>query len=174
MLAHALTILVNELDRHLRDAYSASDASPQVRLGAFAEGVDGASPRDALMVALIRIGEDMALKQAPQKTTRDPIPPLALKLQILISATHADYATALLRLSRVIRFFHAANIFDPCSVAPSSLVHNAPQNPLDRLEKFRLTCTLDSPTLEETSKLAQTFGARQAPFALYTLRLTVL
>ena len=44
MLSHALTIVVNELEKHLTDTYGAGAVSPQVRLGNIAEGVGSSGP----------------------------------------------------------------------------------------------------------------------------------
>jgi hypothetical protein len=54
MLSHALTIVINELEKHLTDSYGSATVSPQVRPGNIAEGVGnstsntGAVPRDIL------------------------------------------------------------------------------------------------------------------------------
>src|SRR5262249_26803813 len=84
------------------------------------------------------------------------------------------YANALLMLSRAIKFFQFSNVFDQDSVAPASLTTNAPANPLDQLETFKLIFDLYSPTMEEVNHLWGTLGGKQYPFAMYALRLLEL
>jgi hypothetical protein len=101
-------------------------------------------------------------------------PPIFLNFHILVVATHSNYANALLMLSRAIRFFQSSNVFNQDSVAPASLTTNAPTNPLDQLESFKLILDLYSPTMEEVNHLWGTLGGKQYPFVLYTLRLLEL
>lgn len=184
MLAHALTIVANELERHLSETYGAPVVSPQVRLGNIAEGVGngggspGALPRDVLGLSMVNIREEKTLKNLAAPVRDDAAlrvvyqnPPVFLNFHILVVATHANYSNALLQLSRAIKFFQFANVFDQDSVAPASLVTNAPANPLDQLETFKLIFDIYSPTMEEVNHLWGTLGGKQYPFALYTLRL---
>src|SRR5215467_441864 len=184
MLSHALTIVINELEKHLTDTYGAGAVTPQVRLGNIAEGVGsggphaGAVPRDILDVSMVNIREEKTLKNVPNQVRNDATlrvvyenPPLFLNFHILIVATHSNYANALLVLSRAIKFFQFSNVFDQNSVAPASLTTNAPANPLDQLESFKLIFDLYSPTMEEVNHLWGTLGGKQYPFVLYTLRL---
>lgn len=182
MLSHALTIVANELERHLADAYGAPAVSPQVRLGNIAEGVGGSSPgaipRDVLAFSMINIREEKTLKNLVQPVRNDATlrvqyqnPALYLNFHIMVVATHTSYTNALLLLSRTIKFFQFSNMFNQDSVAPDSLGINAPTNPLDQLETFKLIFDIYSPTLEEVNHLWGTLGGKQYPFALYTLRL---
>lgn len=179
MLSHALTIVINELDRHLTSIYGG--AASQVKLGNIAEGVGttspGAVPRDVIGVSMVNIREEKALKNVPHyvrddsaMTVRYQNPPLYLNFQILLVATHSNYANALLLLSRALQFFQYRNLFTQDSVAPASLTTNAPSNPLDQLASFRIGFDLCSPTMEEVNNLWTTLGGKQYPFALYALR----
>ena len=184
MLSHALTIVMNELEAHLTTAYGAQLATPAVCLGNLAEGLGStlpAVPRNVVDFSVINIREEKTLKNLPNqarntvtlKTTYEN-PPVYLNFHILIAATHTSYSNALLMLSRTIRFFQFRNAFDQASVAPASLTANAPSNPLDQLEQFKLIFDLYSPTLEEVNHLWGTLGGKQYPFVLYTLRLLEL
>jgi len=183
MLAHALTIVINELEKHLHDVYSMPPAV-QVGLGNIAEGVAGtgsstaAVPREILDVSMVNIREEKSLKNVPAYVRNDATlrvvyqnPPVFLNFHILIVATHANYTNALLMLSRAIKFFQFSNVFTQDTVAPNSLTTNAPHNPLDQLETFKLIFELYSPTMEEVNHLWGTLGGKQYPFVLYTLRL---
>ena len=180
MLSHALTIVINELERHLTDAYGLG--ASQVRLGNIAEGLSGgannaAVPRDILAVSMVNIREEKALKNLSNQVRNDVTlrvayenPPVFLNFQILIVATHTNYSNALLMLSRAIRFFQFRNVFDQDSVAPDSMTTNAPSNALDQLEAFKLVFDLYSPSMEEVNHLWGTLGGKQYPFVLYMLR----
>jgi len=187
MLSHALIIVANELEKHLTDTYGAGAVTPQVRLGNIAEGVGtgganaGTVPRDVLDFSMVNIREDKTLKNLPNYIRNDSTlrvvyqnPPVFLNFHILLVATHSNYANALLMLSRAIKFFQFSNVFDQNSVASTSLTTNAPANPLDQLETFKLIFDLYSPTMEEVNHLWGTLGGKQYPFTLYTLRLLEL
>ena len=186
MISHALTIVINELERHLTDTYGSGAVSPQVRLGNLSEGIgSGASsngvPRDILALSMVNIREEKALKNVTNQVRNDATlrvvyenPPVFLNCQILVVATHSNYANALLMLSRAIRFFQFKNVFTQDNVAPASLTTNAPSNVLDQLEAFKLIFDLYSPTMEEVNHLWGTLGGKQYPFVLYSLRLLEL
>jgi len=181
MISHALTIVVNELEAHLRDAYGA--APPLARLGNLGEGVAGnggataAVPRDIVVFQTVNVREEKTLRNLPNQVRNDTTlrvayenPPVFLNFTILVAATHTNYLNALLMLSRTIRFFQFRNVFEHGSVAPASLTTNAPANVLDQVETFRLAFELYSPSMEEVNHLWGTLGGKQLPFMLYTLR----
>ncbi|QDA61603.1 DUF4255 domain-containing protein [Hymenobacter jejuensis] len=180
MISHALTIVVNELNKHLA-VYGPVAPPNEAKLGNLAEGLGGQNggvPRDRLILSVVNIREEKALKNIPNYVRNDTRltvtyenPPVFLNFQVLMAATHSDYVNALLILSRGIRFFQAQNVFTPDSVAPESITQNAPTNPLDQLEGFKLIFDLYSPMMEEVSYLWGTLGGKQFPFVLYTLRM---
>lgn len=186
MISHALTIVINELDKHFTDTYGSGAVSPQVRLGNIAEGIGTGTlsngvPRDILDLSMVNIKEEKALKNLPNQVRNDVTlrvvcenPPVFLNCQILVVATHSNYTNALLVLSRAIRFFQFKNVFTQDSVAPASITTNAPSNLLDQLETFKLIFDLYSPTMEEVNHLWGTLGGKQYPFVLYSLRLLEL
>jgi hypothetical protein len=181
MIPHALTIVINELNRHLIDAYGAT--GPQAGLGNLSEGFtpgpgNGGISRDLLYLSMVNIAEEKTLKNVANYVRNDTTlsvtyenPPVFLNLQILVVAPHASYSDALLVLSRAMRFFQFHNVFTPDNVDPASMTTNQPVNPLDRLESFRLIFDLYSPTMEEVNHLWGTLGGKQYPFALYVLRM---
>ena len=184
MIAHALTIVLNELNKHLVDNY-ASDPS-QVVLGNLAEGLVTASSdsgsagvsRDKLCLSVVNIKEEKTLKNVPNHVRNDTTlsvtyenPPVFLNFQILLTATHLNYTHALLMLSRAIQFFQFKNVFTQDNVVPISIQKDWPTNTLDRLESFKLIFDLYSPTMEEVNHLWGTLGGKQYPFVLYTLRM---
>jgi hypothetical protein len=180
MITHALTIVVNELIRHLA-VYGPSPVPP-VELGNIAEGFKSGTggsgvSREVLDLSVVNIKEEKTLKNLPNyvrdmatHTARYENPPVFLNLQLLLVATHVNYAGALLMLSRAIRFFQATPVFTETSVDPASITHNAPLNVLDRLAAFRLVFDLYSPSMEEVNHLWGTLGGKQYPFVLYTMR----
>ncbi|MFA6040434.1 MAG: DUF4255 domain-containing protein [Methylophilus sp.] len=171
MIAHALTIVINEMEIYLPAA--------TVGIGNIALGVGGTDgvPKDILNISVVNIKEEKALKNLPH-VVRDDVkltanyqnPPVFLNFLILITATHATYADALLMLSRAIRFFQNYNVFTQDTVAPLSLTKKAPNNTSDQLQTFKLIFDLYSPTMEEVNHLWGTLGGKQYPFVLYNLR----
>jgi hypothetical protein len=185
MISHALTIVINELEKHLTDTYGSGAVSPQVRLGNIAEGIGNSSgtgvPRDILALSMVNIREEKALKNVSNQIRNDVTmkvvyqnPPVFLNCQILVVATHGNYSNALLMLSRAIRFFQFKNVFSQDSVTPASITTNAPASPFDTLETFKLIFDLYSPTMEEVNHLWGTLGGKQYPFVLYSMRLLEL
>jgi hypothetical protein len=181
MLSHALTIIVNEMNRHLL-AYGPMP-TPIAELGNIAEGFKASAggsgvAREVLNVQIVNIKEEKTLKNLPN-FRRDEVaekalyenPPEFLNFLILVVATPINYAGALLLLSRAVRFFQLTNAFTEASVAPASITTNAPINALDRLAQFKLIFDLYSPSMEEVNHMWGTLGGKQYPFVLYMMRM---
>jgi len=183
MISHGLTIVINELKKHLEDVYSVPSSSDVVQLGNLAEGItstggNGGIARGKLIFSVVNIKEEKTLKNLPNLVRNDITlratyenPPVFLNFQILITATDANYNNALLMLSRAIRFFQSKNVFTQDDVSPASISSNAPPNLLDRLESFKLIFELYSPSMEEVNHLWGTLGGKQYPFVIYMMRM---
>lgn len=182
MISHALTIVINELNRHLHDVYQ-SDI-PQVALGNLAEGFSTGTGSNGILrnmfyLSVVNIKEEKTLKNLPNHVRNDTTlratyenPPVFINFMILMTATHSDYTNALSVLSRAIRFFQFKNVFTQDNVAPESITTSSvPINLLDQLESFKLIFDLYSPTMEEVNHLWGTLGGKQYPFVLYLLRM---
>lgn len=181
MISHALTIVINELNKHMDDVYGASDTA---RLGnisdIFATGTGGgAISREFLYFSAVNLKEEKTLKNVPNYVRNDATltasyenPPVFVNFLILMTATHADYTNALSVLSRTIRFFQFRNFFTEDNVDPASITTSrVPINPLDQLDTFKLIFEIYSPTLEEVNHLWGTLGGKQYPFVLYVMRM---
>jgi hypothetical protein len=182
MISHGLTIVINELKKHLEDAYGIPLSNDEVISGNLAEGIasvgNNGVAREKLIFSVVNIREEKTLKNQPNFVRNDTTlratyenPPVFLNFQILITATHVNYNNALLMLSRAIRFFQSKCVFTQDDVTPSSISINAPANELDRLESFKLIFDLYSPTMEEVNHMWGTLGGKQYPFVLYMLRM---
>lgn len=185
MIAHALHIILNELNSHLDFVYSNGMVSnpPRAYLGNIAMGVEGnqsgAVDADRIVFTIVNYKEEKALKNLPNYVRNDATlraayenPPQYLNFMLLMTATHSTYEHALTDLSRVFRFFQAQRVFTPDTVAPESLTEGVGTlNEADLLETFKLILDLYSPTIEETNHLWGTLGGKQYPFALYMVRL---
>jgi len=181
MISHALTIIMNEFNKHLVDKYGCVDQ--QIRLGNPAEGFpsaanNGSSERNMLCLAVVNIEEEKTLKNPPNHVNDNTTlrvannnPLVHLNFLILLSATHTNYTDALLALSRAIRFFQSNKVFTQNNVDPVSIMKSGPPNQLDQLESFKLIMDFYSPTLEEINHLWGTLGGKQYPFVLYKLRM---
>lgn len=183
MITHALFILQNELEDHLKVNYPLSASGPgKVSIGNMAEGVkngtSGAIETDQLVFTIVNIREEKALKNLPNYVRNDATlkasyenPPVFLNFLLLLTATHVRYDNAILYLSRAIRYFQYKNVFTHDSVAPASLGLTFPVTEQDQLETFKMVMDLYSPTLEEVNHLWGTLGGKQYPFVLYMLRM---
>ncbi|NEW85577.1 MAG: DUF4255 domain-containing protein [Mariniphaga sp.] len=183
MISHGLTIVINELKKHLEDVYNVPSSGDVVQLGNLAEGItsaggNGGIARGKLIFSVVNIKEEKTLKNLPNIVRNDITqratyenPPVFLNFQILITATDSGYSNALLMLSRAIRFFQSKNVFTQDDVSPASISTNAPPNLLDRLESFKLIFDLYSPSMEEVNHLWGTLGGKQYPFVIYMMRM---
>lgn len=175
MIAHALTIIVNELNHQLVEAYGISSNATPAGLHDLSSANAQPATREGLNLTLVNIQEDAGLKNSPPgMTPSHPVyqsPPLQLNLLVLLSATYASYTEALLMLGRAMQFFHAQPLFSEMNVKHESMTHNAPTHALDRLREFKLAIDLYSPTLEETHDVWSTLKAVPVPSALYKCRL---
>lgn len=184
MISHALTIVINEINKHLIENYGLSTNSPQVGLGNLAEGIgtgEGMVQRGIINLSMVNIKEEKSLKNLPNYFRNEATltvsyenQPVYLNFYIMFTATHSDYTSALLSLSRVILFFQYKNVFTQDNVSQSSIDDRAPSNPLDRLESFKLNFELYSPSMEEINHLWGTLGGKQYPFILYLMRMVDL
>jgi hypothetical protein len=182
MIAHALTIVKNELDRHLA---TFGGNTPHAELGNVGEVATSApgngSARNKVLLSVINVQEERTLKNVATYVRDDAAmrvryenPPTFLNLAVLVVATHAKYDDALLALSRALLFFQFRNVFTQENVEPQSLTNGAPVNDLDRLVEFKLIFNLWSPTLEEVNDMWGMLGGKQFPFALYSMRMLEL
>ena len=182
MISHGLTIVINELKKHLEDVYNVPLGENVVLAGNLAEGFgsDGITniSRDKIIFTLVNIKEESALKNQPSfakssdnHTVTFKNQPLFLKYQILIAATHTDYNNALIMLSRTIRFFQSNSVFNQDTITPSSISFNAPSCASDRLESFKLIFELYSPSMEEIYYMWGILGGKHYPFVLYWLHM---
>ena len=180
MIGHALTIVRNELRRHM-DAYPGNTTLTE--LGNVAEVANGVGNgnRDKVLLSLVNIQEERTLKNVPHYVRDDAAlraryenPPTFLNLAILVTATHQSYDNALRAISRALLFFQYRNVFTHENVHPDSITVGAPAQVADQLERFKLIFNLWSPTMEEINDMWGMLGGKQFPFALYSMRMLEL
>jgi Pvc16 N-terminal domain len=177
MISHALTVVINEFNKHLTDDYQSTETL--AKLGNLADGFTGeAMPRNNIFFSVVNIKEEKSLKNLPNYVRNDVTlkalyenPPVFLNFQILVTAPHETYSLGLSLLSRVIRFFQYKNVFTQDNVSPDSITKSQPTNSLDQLEEFKLIFDLYSAPMEEVNHLWGTLGGKQYPFVIYWLRM---
>jgi hypothetical protein len=183
MIAHALTIVRNELDRHLTGIGGGTASHAELgNVGDVGSGQSAnGSAREKVLLSVVNVQEERTLKNVPAHVRDDAAqrvryqnPPTFLNLAVLVAATHTTYREALLALSRTLTFFQFRNVFTPEDVDPQSLTDGAPVNDIDRLVEFKLIFDLWSPSLEEVNDMWGMLGGRQYPFALYSMRMLEL
>lgn len=128
---------------------------------------------DSIVLTLVRTEEDPSRKN--QRNYRaNPLatdnssgilyrnPPVGLNLYVLITANHANYATALTLLSNVIATFQNRNKLTDDGIVPwpAGAIYG------DQSLKFSLL----SPTFEEENHLWSMLGGKQIPSVLYLIQ----
>lgn len=179
MIAHALTIVVNELNHHLVQTYGESGHHAPAGLRNLASAYFPSKPgpesasHESISLTLVNIAQENGLKNQPSAHDQvDYSPqPLHLNLLVLVTATHASYDYALLMLGRTMQFFHAQSVFTHQLVNQESVNRFAPLQPRDRLREFKFIIDLHSPSLEESHQIWTVLKSPHFPFALYKLRL---
>ena len=179
MIAHALSIVRNELDLHLG---SYGVVGSQVELGnvgelAAAGGNNGlARGKTVLSVVNVLEGADAQERAEPDPGRRRT--PRAVRQRTGLPESRDAGDGDPQHVFRRPRGAVPGGAVLPVPQRlhqrlrdPSSLTTNAPVNVLDRLDEFKLIVNLMSPTLEEVNHLWGTLGGKQYPFALYSVRM---
>jgi hypothetical protein len=183
MISHALSILINELNKHFHDVYNIPVSKEAAIAGNVSE-INHSSEKDEekfinkIIFTVINILEERSGSSFPGFSKGEATGGHVLKesqsamnLAILIAANHSDYNEALLMISRTIRHFRTMGMLTSETVAPESLTINAPENPKDRLKDFKLSVTMHSCSFEEINLLRNITGGKQYPFVIYNMRL---
>jgi hypothetical protein len=179
MLLHALHIVRYHLNQHL-NSLAANNADNVVIANVAVNDNDQYTPlqRDQIVLSLVRIEEEKVLKNTPagrRNTATGEMeyrnPPVFVNLYCLFSINSNQYENAMTYLSRVVRFFQHKQIFtsrDPISFNGVVIPEN------DRLEHYRLTVELYTPSFEELNHIWSVLGSKMLPSVMYKLRLLEL
>jgi Pvc16 N-terminal domain len=182
MISQALNLLRDELNAYIRNLPGPTEPS-YVALGNVAgiESDEGNALRDTILLSLVNIEEESALKnvRVVQKTLNGGVryehPPVYLNLYILFSANFPEkYDSALIRLSQTIRFFQSKRLFNLKNTLSDSMTAGAndPDNPeRDALANLELAIELYTMTFEQINHLWGSLGGKQLPFVMYKVRL---
>jgi hypothetical protein len=181
MIDHALTIVRNELERHLATFGGNAPHADLGNPGEVAANPANGAVRNKVLLSVVNIQEERTLKNVPT-FVRDDVslrvryenPPTFLNLAVLVTATHINYTDALRALSRSLLFFQFRSVFTHENVDPQSLIDGGPLNDLDRLVEFKLIFNLWSPSMEEVNDMWGMLGGKQFPFALFSMRMLEL
>jgi hypothetical protein len=187
MIDEVLKYLVAQLDGRLKEK---NDNVPVVVLPATAPSSDSVSFADnQVTLLLLRIEEERIMRQddpwfrqkieqVPNnngeettiKTVKRMAPPIFLHLYVLLVSRNANYATAMERLSNIIRFFQARRVFKPDKpVNPDETVNNPWPNGLPELQ-----VELHSPTFTTLNEIWSMLKSPLHPCVMYRLTLTLL
>lgn len=179
MIDEVLTYLVAQLNGKLNSSGS-SDQVVVLPMTAPSDSVSFADNQVTLL--LLRIEEERIMRQDDPwlrqkieqipnnngeettiKTVKRMAPPIFLHLYVLLVSRNANYATAMERLSNIIRFFQARRVFDETS----------PQWPFsDELPELRVE--LHSPTFTTLNEIWSMLKSPLHPCVMYRLTLTLL
>jgi hypothetical protein len=173
MINAVLKFLAEQLNVYLlqdKKNDDVKDPCVEVQNIARIDGVETKIP-EKILVTLINIAEDQALKNLPGHTvTKDDMvsygnPPVNLNLYILFTACMSKYENELIYLSHVITFFQGKNIFT---------VKNSLTQVEGLPEDMRIILDLYSLSFEQMNFLWSTLGGKQHPFVCYKVRLVKL
>jgi hypothetical protein len=174
MIDRALILLKDELTAYL---ISKGDNAANVVVDniGLSETSSGTALVDNIVISLVNIEEESTLKnQSPLK--RFPFggaiyenAPVYLNLYVLITSNYFGdgYLLALKRLSLIIQFVQSKNTFSSAAASSGST------DP-DNKQEVRFTMELYTLTFEQINHLWGSLGGRQAPFAMYKLRLVAI
>lgn len=174
MISKALNLIVSELNRYIPPTLPEDPAEVVLGNIALNESSDQNDILDRVVVSLVNIEEEVALKNAQtfQKMStgaRYFHQPVHLNLYLVFAAHYPKfYEKALLRLSSVIRFFQHKKTFDLGSSSSLPVVLNSEEPELS------ITMDLYTMTFEQINHLWGTLGGKQMPFVMYKGRLVKL
>jgi hypothetical protein len=174
MIDRALILLKDELTAYL---ISKGDNAATVVIDniGLSETLSGTALIDNIVISLVNIEEESTLKnQSPLKRFSFggaiyENAPVYLNLYVLITSNYFGdgYLLALKRLSLIIQFVQSKNTFSSAAASSGS---TDPENKQD----VRFTMELYTLTFEQINHLWGSLGGRQAPFAMYKLRLIAI
>jgi hypothetical protein len=174
MIDRALILLKDELTAYL---ISKGDNAATVVIDniGLSETLSGTALIDNIVISLVNIEEESTLKnQSPLKRFSFggaiyENAPVYLNLYVLITSNYFGdgYLLALKRLSLIIQFVQSKNTFSSAAASSGST------DP-DNKQEVRFTMELYTLTFEQINHLWGSLGGRQAPFAMYKLRLVAI
>lgn len=179
MIVHALHVLRQELNNFLNSF--GADSNDNVLLGNIAqldipEQGEANNLKNRIVISLVNIREEKTLKNGAFSRRNDTTlkteyfnPPVFLNLYLLISASQNSYTNALIYLSRIVSFFQAKNVFTQENTLPVVSTSDVPNT--ERMDEFKLTLELFSPSFEEMNHIWGTLGGKQLPCVMYVARL---
>jgi hypothetical protein len=174
MIDRALILLKDELTAYL---ISKGDNAATVVIDniGLSETLSGTALIDNIVISLVNIEEESTLKNQSSLKRFSfggaiyENPPVYLNLYVLITSNYFGdgYLLALKRLSLIIQFVQSKNTFSSAAASSGS---TDPENKQD----VRFTMELYTLTFEQINHLWGSLGGRQAPFAMYKLRLIAI
>jgi hypothetical protein len=127
----------------------------------------GTNLEDKVALTLINLDEESTLKNFPNhgieggKTIyKNSI--INLNLYLLFSANRTKYINSLNDISKIIEFFQGKKLF-----TQANTIYNRSSSAMEKIDNFRFSIELYTPTFEELNYIWGTLGGKQLPSALY-------
>lgn len=132
---------------------------------------DHAKVKDKVVMSLLNIEEETALKNSPHYHINDNKteyrnPPINLNLYLLISSNCDSYDKSLRSISKIIEFFQGKKVF-----TSGNTVYKRNNPSFDVLDHFKFNLELYTPSFEQLNNIWGTFGGRQLPSVIYKVQL---
>ena len=192
MIAEAVRILRDELARYIVENSRDNDTIPDQDI--ILENIANLDSEEVelsnrVVLSLVNIQEESTLKNLPNYRA-NPLtggydydrPPAYVNLYLLVCASpdisqNDGYEIALDRLSLVVEFFQAKNLFTVANSPLSSVSQSLASGTLSaaealELEEIKMYVDLYSLTFEQLNHLWGSLGGKQVPNVLYKVRLT--
>lgn len=127
----------------------------------------GTNLEDKVALTLINLDEESTLKNFPNHTiegakTVYKNSVINLNLYLLFSANRSKYINSLNDISKIIEFFQGKKLF-----TQANTLFDRSTSTMAKIENFRFSIELYTPTFEELNYIWGTLGGKQLPSALY-------
>ncbi len=171
MIRAAVELLISQLNQYVRVNGTGEPVVPGNISFLESDAGGGAVDSDKIVVSLVNIEEEGALKNGCNvrtigSSTFDESRPVFLNLFLLYSSHFGDYPTALDALAQVIEYFQANKVFSFQRTPPKT---GFPEDP--RTQELQIHLDLHTLSFQEINDLWGSLGGKQVPFVLYKARL---
>ncbi len=170
MIYETLEILKGDVSNYLEQKISDSNLVV-LENAANHDNPDNSTIKDKIILSLLNVEEETSLKNNPNVKIKNgethyANTPVNLNIFVQFAANRSTYTKSLVALSYILEFFQSKKVFTQ---------GNTPLNPtipaLEKIEGFRFTTELYTPTFEQLNYIWGTLGGKSLPSALYKISL---
>ncbi len=181
MIYESLAIIADQLNQYIasNDSKTFEGDPPEdlVVLGNISHlenpPTDATDIQEKIVLTLVNVEEEKTLKNGipyviRNQESRYRNPSVFLNLYLLFSANCKDYSAGLKRLSQIIKFFQAKNVFTLANSPIAALTDN------EDAQNAYIYMDIHTLNFEQINDLWGSLGGKQLPFVMYKARVTEL